>query len=169
MHQPEQGHLEVVARLIGDADLLLGLGQQIEGAQQIFPREALAEGSEPIAFGVGRHVGVADPVRVHRQHQQVAGGARQLAAQQPKVVAALDGPLHQREGGWRVFVSHRLEHVEHEIAADETEHRHHIVDGDRIAGKRAHLIEGAQRVAHAAFASTRQQQQRLVWDLDLLL
>ena len=38
VHQPQQRHFQAVARLIGGADLLLGLRQHVERAQQIFAR-----------------------------------------------------------------------------------------------------------------------------------
>ncbi len=62
-----------------------------------------------------------------------------------------------------------LERVEDQIAADQAEHRHDIVHRDRVAGKGANLIERAQRIAHAAFAGARQQQECLVGNLDLFL
>ena len=57
--------------------------------------------------------------RIDRQDQQVARRARELAAEQPQVVAALDGALDQRKRRRRVLGGDRVEHVEHEVAPDQ--------------------------------------------------
>ena len=168
MHQSQEPHLEVVARLIRHPHFLLGAGQQVEGAQQVFARPLAGHRQQAFLLGLRGHVGIRGALGVHRQDQQVARRARQLPAQQPQVVAALDGTLDQRKRRRRVFADHSLEHVEHQVTADEAEHRDDILDGDRITRKRAHLVEGAERVAHAAFTGPRQQQQAGLGDFDLL-
>ena len=75
----------------------------------------------------------------------------------------------QREGRGGVLRGHAVEHVEHQVAADQAEHRGDVVEREGVAGKRPHLVEGAERVAHAALAGSGQQQQRVVGDGDALL
>ena len=52
--------------------------------------------------------------------------------------------------------------------SDETENRRHVLFGHRLAGKRNHLVQGALRVAHAAFGRPGDQRQRGIGHLDLL-
>ena len=147
----------------------LGPREGVEGAQQILARVAAADVRQPRALGLGRHVGILQPRRIHRHEQQVARRPGQLAAQDAQVVAALDRRFHQRERGGTVLVGHRVEHVEYQVAADQPQHRGDVVDREGVAGERPHLIEGAQRIAHAALAGPGQQQQRVVGHRDALL
>ena len=96
------------------------------------------------------------------QHEQVADDARQLAADEAQVVAHLDGAAGERERRRRVLVGDRLHRVEQQIAADQAEHRRDVLERDRLAGERDHLIELALRVAHAAVGVARDQLQRVV-------
>ncbi len=169
MHQPQQRHLHVVAGLVRAANLLLGAGQQVEPAQQVLARPAVHQREQALAIPIAHHVGVRRARLVHRQDEQVAHRARELAAQELEVVAALDGALGERERRGGVLGHDGVEHVEHEVAADQPEHRDDIFGGDGVAGEGPHLVEGAQRVAHAALARARQQHQRLVRRLDVLL
>ena len=160
-------HLEVVARMRGGADVLLGLGQQIERAHQVLAREALRQRRQPLALALGQ-LAVAGARRIDRHHHHVADHPRQLAADQPQVVAGFHRAVGQRERARAVLVDHRLDQVEQQVAADQPEHGGHVVHGDRLAGERHHLIERALRVAHAALGRARDQRQRGVRHLDLL-
>ena len=72
---------------------------------------------QALALGVGGDVGIGRALGIDGQDQQIARRPRQLAAQQPQVVAALDRALDQRERRRRILGRHRIEHVEHQVAA----------------------------------------------------
>ena len=57
MHQAQQRHFDVEARLVGELDVLLDLGQQIEAAQQILERVGLADRLLPIDFAFSGDIG----------------------------------------------------------------------------------------------------------------
>ena len=91
-----------------------------------------------------------------------------LAAEDPQVVAGLDGAGRQRERLRGVLVGHGGQDVEEQIAADQTEHLGHGVGRHLAARKRHHLVERALGVPHAAFGVARQQRDGVVGRLDLL-
>ena len=64
-----------------------------------------------------------------------------------------------------VLARDRLGDVELRVAADQAEHRADVGARHAIGGEREHLIERAQRVAHAAFGGPRHERQRRVLDL----
>ena len=162
----EQRHLERVPGLRRQLHVGFGLRDQVERAQQVFAREPRHQPLQPLAIGFKHHLGIGQALRVDGDQRHRAHQARQLAAEDAKVVAGFDGPAGQRKGGRRVFVGDRRQDVEQQVAAHQAEHRGDIVGGDGGAGKRQHLIEGALRVAHAAFGIARQNRQRVVGNRD---
>ena len=87
---------------------------------------------------------------------------------EPEVVSRFHRAVGERERARSRPRRHRLDHVEQQVASDETEHRRHIVDTDRLAGEGHDLVERALRVAHAALGRARDQRQRRVRHLDAL-
>ena len=166
MNPAQQRHLEVVPRLRGRADVVLGAREQVERAEQILAREAASEFEQTLAFTLAGNLGVARAGGVDRQHQQVAHDAGQLAADQPQVIAHFDGAAGQHERLHRIFLGHCLQRAEEQVAANQAEHRADVFRGDGVAGERNHLIELALRVAHAAVGIARNQLERLAGDGD---
>ena len=167
MHPAQQHHLEVVPRMRGHADVLLGPGQQIEGAHDVLAREALGRLRQTLALPFGQ-LAVAGTRRVDRDEHHVAHHPGQFAADELQVVARFNSPVRQRESARAVLLDHRVDQIEQQVATDEPEHRRHVVDGDGRPGKRNHLVEGALCVAHAPLGGARDECQRGAGHLDPL-
>ena len=111
---------------------------------------------------------IAGARRIDRQHHQVAHDARQLAADQPQVVARSrprGRPARTRAAPSSSTTASIRSNSRSRPTSPSTVDD--VVDGDRRPGERDHLIELALRVAHAAFGGARDQRQRRVGDLDL--
>ena len=158
VHPPQQHHFEVIARLRGVPDVQLGLREQIEGAHEIFAREAHGQLGEPLTLVIGE-LAVTSARGIHRQHHHVAHDPGQLPAHQLEVVARLHGSVRQRKRLSPILGDHRLDELEEQIAAHEAEHRRDLVHADALAGERHDLVERALRVAHAPFRRTRDERQ----------
>ena len=142
--------------------------EHVEGAKQVLARESGRQRRQPLALIFGRDLGVGHPRRIDGQHQQVADDPRDLATHQAQIVAEVHGATGQLERRRRRLIGHRRHHVEDEIPAHQSEHRRDVFGRDRAAGERDDLIERALRVAHAAFGSARDEQQRLLPDVEVL-
>ena len=151
----------------GQPDVLLGLGEQVERAHQVLAREPARQRGQPRALPFGQ-LAVAGPLRIDRDHHDVAHHPRQLAEHQLQVVPRLHGAVGERERARAVFVGHRVEQVEEQVAAHQAEHGGDVVDRHRRARERQHLVEGALRIAHAAFGGARNQPERVVGHRNLL-
>ena len=114
-----------------DADVLLRLAQQVEGAHQVLAREARAHLGQPRPL-VFRQLALAGARRVDRQQHHVADDARELAADQLEVVSRLDGAVGERERARPVLGHHGVHHVEQQVAPDEPEHGRYVVHGHRL-------------------------------------
>ena len=168
MDPAQQCHLEVIARLRRIPDLDVGPAEHIERPHQVLAREARHQGAQSITIALGRHLGVVETGGIDGQDEQIATDAGQLPADQTQIVARLDESTRQLEEVGRSLVGHGLDRIEQQVAADQTEHRRHIVGRDLLARERDNLIERAQGIAHAAVGRPRQQAYGTVVDRDLL-
>ncbi len=166
VNPPQQRHLQVVAGLRGVPDILLGAREHVECPEQVLAREPRCERLQSV--GIGREFRVREARRVHADDHQVAHQAGELTDDQLEVQPRLHEPAHGVEHVGHAPIRDDLGHVHQHVSANQPEHRRDVGGGDAIAGKRDHLIEGAQRVAHAAFARTREQKQGVWIGLDLL-
>ena len=77
-----------------------------------------------LAFG---QIAFAGARRIDGHHHHVADHPGQLADDQPQVVPGFHRTIGRRERARAVLGNHRLDHLEQQVAAHETEHRGHIV------------------------------------------
>ena len=99
MHPPQEHHLEVIARVRGGLDLELGVCEQIEGAHQVFAREAARELCEPLALAFyGLHLARAarlwTPTVDAFQIPEVFGGRQVLDKRMVDALHASSVALH---------------------------------------------------------------------------
>ena len=118
--------------------------------------------------GVGREFGILEARRIDTDDHQVADEAGEVAHDELEVLPGLDEAPDGIEDIGGATVCHDLRHVHQHVTADEAEHRRDVGGADALAGEGNHLVEGAQRVAHAALARSREQQQGVRVGLDLL-
>ena len=155
-------------RLRGAAHVDLRPHDDVEAAQQVLPREPRGQGRQPLALAVAGDLRIVHPLRIDRHRHQIAHGAQELATHRAQVVACLDEPPRQIEHGTGGLVGNRLDDVQHRLAPDQAEHGGDVAHGDRLSGKRDHLVEGALCVAHAAVGGSRNDPEGLGVDRDRL-
>lgn len=136
----------------GATNLLLGLGQQVERAHEVFPRELLADLEEPRAFPFEQ---VRLPGGIDREQHHVAHDDRELPAHEPEVLPRLHGPVGERQRAGAIVLHHGAHQIEQEVAPHQAKDGGHVVGGNRGAGKRHHLVERTLGIAHAPRPSAR--------------
>ena len=72
---------------------------------------------QPIALGFGGHLGIGHARRIDADDKDVARQPRELAHDEPEIVAGLDRLPGQLEGGGAVFTRDGIGNVEEQIAA----------------------------------------------------
>ena len=87
---------------------------------------------QPIALAFAGDLGIVDARRIDRQHQQIAHDARQLAADERagRSPSRRRAPASANAAGASSSAT-ACSGVEQQIAADQPEHRRHVVGGDR--------------------------------------
>jgi hypothetical protein len=92
MNPLEQRHLDGVLRLRRVLHVGFGLGEQVEGSQQVFTREPRDERLEPLPVEFKDDFRIGEPCGVDRHQHHGAHETRELATQDAQIVAGFNGP-----------------------------------------------------------------------------
>ncbi|MGX1270974.1 hypothetical protein RKD18_004168 [Streptomyces phaeoluteigriseus] len=163
--------LELEARRVGPAHLGEALVDEVGGAAQLGGAEDARLGLHPLDdVGGGVDQPLLRGVRDGGEDDEVPQPLQQVGDEPPRVVAPLDDPVHDLEGGGPVTGGERIDDgVEQRAVRVPEEGGRHGVCHTGLARAREELVHDGHGVTHGAGAGAHDERQDSLLDRDVLL